>query len=142
MKETNSNFISHGCHALSNHGGFEIELSDDGERARLKYYNDKPSRWQNIKINSKGSYVTFHGMYYYLSEFLKVESLMKHIYLIIRENDFTGKSRNKNTFINKGYVETLERAREITTELTKPYLEGNKTSPVKVKYYYQKINRL
>jgi hypothetical protein len=65
-------FECHGTLTLSNHGGLEIELSDDGESARLRYYNEL-SRWQEVKHNTKGFYVTYYGCPYYLSEFMRTE---------------------------------------------------------------------
>ena len=67
-----STFISHGYLTLSNHGGFQIELSNDGTYARLKHY-EQVSHWQQIKFTSKGdSYVKYYGRKYKLSEFIKL----------------------------------------------------------------------
>lgn len=65
-------FITHGILTLSNHGGFEIELSNDGDSARLKYY-DKVSNWQTIKYTFNGDpYVTYYGRRYKLNKFMKI----------------------------------------------------------------------
>lgn len=67
-----NNFITHGTLTLSNHGGMEIQLSDDGEAARLQYYG-KPSRWQQVKYNRSGDpYVTHFGRKYSLNQFMKI----------------------------------------------------------------------
>lgn len=66
------NFVVHGYYTLSNYGGLEIQLSDNCEFARLRYYN-KLSKWQKIKYNRAGlSYVTYWGKKYLLNVFLKV----------------------------------------------------------------------
>lgn len=72
-----TNFKTHGYYAVSNWGGLEIEISNDGEGARLKEnYKDEPqkvSRWQKIKYTSSGrAYVTYYGKRYYLDAFMKV----------------------------------------------------------------------
>jgi len=65
-------FKSHGFYCVSNFGGYEIELSDCGGAARLKYY-DKVSRWQEIKYNNASeSYVTYYGRKILLNNFIKV----------------------------------------------------------------------
>ena len=68
MKNT---FISHGHFCISNFGGYEIQLSDCGDGARLKYY-DKVSRWQEIKFNVAGEpYVTYYGRKLELNNFMR-----------------------------------------------------------------------
>ena len=67
-------FTTHGYLTISNHGGFEIAISLDGDDARLKYF-DKVSRWQEIKLSMAGeSYVTYYGTRYNLDEFMKIQA--------------------------------------------------------------------
>ena len=65
-------FICHGYITMSNHGGLEIELSPDGESARLRYYG-KICRWQYIKRYPSGSPYVRHGTRKYkLDKFIRV----------------------------------------------------------------------
>lgn len=72
MIHEKTEFKCHGVLTLSNHGGLQLEISDDGEAARLKHYDDHHSRWQEIKHNTKGAYVTYYGQVYYLDEFMRI----------------------------------------------------------------------
>ena len=65
------NFKATGYCTLSNYGGFEIEISNCGDGARLKYY-DKVMNWQEIKYNIKGAYVSFNNRKIYLSNFMRI----------------------------------------------------------------------
>ena len=51
--KTNDNFTVHGTYVVSNAGGFEIELSSDGEAARMRdaFGSDTPeiSDWKCIE---------------------------------------------------------------------------------------------
>ena len=63
-------FISHGYFSVSNFGGYEIQISDCGDGARIKYFN--VSRWQEIKYNNAGDpFVTYYGRRLLLSNFMK-----------------------------------------------------------------------
>jgi len=64
-------FITHGYLTLSNSGGLEIQINNDGDYARLRYY-DKVSRWQRIKSRANGKYyVTYYGRVYPLDWFIR-----------------------------------------------------------------------
>lgn len=63
-------FKGHGYLSISNHGGYELELSHANDAARLCYFG-KVSRWQEIKFDNDGSsYVTYYGRKLMLGEFL------------------------------------------------------------------------
>ena len=65
-------FIAHAYLTINNYGGFELQLDDHGDSARLKYF-DKVSRWQEIKYNRQGGpYVTYYGTTYKLDEFMAI----------------------------------------------------------------------
>ena len=66
-----SDFITHGYFCISNHGGYEIELSDCGDSARLKYY-DSVLDWQEIKYDYYGHpYVLDRGAKLFTNNFIK-----------------------------------------------------------------------
>ena len=69
-------FTPHGYSSDSNFGGKEIQLSDDGEMARLRTnYGDgpsKPTRWLKIYFNNDGvAYVMFKGRRLRLDQFMR-----------------------------------------------------------------------
>ena len=69
-------FTPHGYSADCNYGGKEIQLSDDGEMARLRTnYGDgpsKPTRWLKIYFNNDGvAYVMFKGRRLRLDQFMR-----------------------------------------------------------------------
>ena len=70
-------FRATGYLCISNHGGYEIETSRDGNAARVRINSgDKTSphpRWQEIKYDSKGDpFVTFKGRRLRLDKFMRV----------------------------------------------------------------------
>jgi len=69
-------FESHGYWPLSNFGGLQIQISDCGSWARLKWFDDPPQPWQEIKhAVVKGEYVTLYSQRYYLFEFTRINSV-------------------------------------------------------------------
>ena len=69
-------FTPHGFYGDSNFGGKEIQISDDGEMARLRTdYGDgpsKPTRWLKIYFNNDGvAYVMFKGRRLRLDQFMR-----------------------------------------------------------------------
>jgi hypothetical protein len=73
-KEKPKEFKADGVLAISNYGGYEIQISDDGRSARVRL-NDGDhatrSRWQEIKYdNDGGAFVTFHGRKLMLKDFM------------------------------------------------------------------------
>jgi len=75
MKTNINTFKCHGVLCVCNWGGYEIEINETGEAARLAdNFGDgsKVRRWQRIKSNSRGEYVTRNGRKLYLHEFLRV----------------------------------------------------------------------
>lgn len=75
MKTNKNTFNCHGFLCVCNWGGYEIEINETGEAARLAdNFGDgaKVRRWQRIKSNSRGEYVTRYGRKLYLHEFLRV----------------------------------------------------------------------
>lgn len=53
MHEDDEPFITHGYYTVSNSGGYEVQISDDGDSARIKdnYGSDNPkiSEWFEIE---------------------------------------------------------------------------------------------
>lgn len=74
MKKQNT-FKADGVFAISNYGGYEIQISDDGQSARVRLNdgdNTTRPRWQEIKFdNAGGSFVTFHGRKLMLDDFMR-----------------------------------------------------------------------
>lgn len=74
-----SEFQTHWVYPISNHWGYEIEVSDDwdGARVRMNYWQDdldkqKPRR-QEIKYDAKGmAYVTHYSRKLLLENFMIV----------------------------------------------------------------------
>ena len=57
---------------LSNYGGITVQISEDGDSARYQWYNEKPSRWQEIKYTSGGrAFFTAYKTKYYLDELMR-----------------------------------------------------------------------
>ena len=74
-KEKPKEFKVDGVLAISNHGGYEIQISGDGLSARVRL-NDgdhtTSSRWQWIKSNAKGEhFVTFYNKKLMLNDFMR-----------------------------------------------------------------------
>lgn len=72
-----NDFRATGFYCVSNWGGYEIEISRDGSRARVRAsWGDKVSpspRWQEIKFNASGDpFVTFCGRRMMLDNFMCV----------------------------------------------------------------------
>jgi hypothetical protein len=69
-------FKTHGVLPTANCGGYEIQLNDDGQQARVRYnigYGTTKYRWQLIKYNEEGEpFVTFRGKRLMLGWFMKV----------------------------------------------------------------------
>ena len=58
---------------LSNIGGVTIQISDDGDGVRYQWYDNKPSRWQEIKHTSSGrAFFRINKTKYYLDEFMRL----------------------------------------------------------------------
>lgn len=53
LKE-NDDFIGHGYKTLNNHGGNEIQISDSGDGARIKYQDGEVSDWMEIEFDENG----------------------------------------------------------------------------------------
>ena len=61
LKEWNSDddFICHGCKAWSNWGGIEMQISDGGDEARLRYPDGEITDWLEIEYDEEGvAYIT------------------------------------------------------------------------------------
>lgn len=75
-KEKPKEFKADGVLAISNYGGYEIQISDDGQSARVRL-NDGDHvthpRWQWIKSNAKGEhFVTFYNKKLMLNDFMRI----------------------------------------------------------------------
>lgn len=75
LKES-EDFVPHGYRADSNFGGYEMQISDTGEAARVRTnYGDrpsKPSRWLKIYFNNDGvAYVNHNGRRMRLDQFMR-----------------------------------------------------------------------
>lgn len=72
----NTTFNTMAVLPISNHGGYEIELSADGYMARVRYnigYGTTKPKWQLIKYDTAGEpYVTHHRKRLHLSNFMRV----------------------------------------------------------------------
>ncbi len=67
-----SEFKPQGYLCLSNYGGVELMLSDDGEEAIYSLYGKISERWQKVKYTPTGrAYITIKNRRYFLSEFYK-----------------------------------------------------------------------
>ena len=66
----NDEYKPTGYLTLSNGGGVTVQVNDCGDGIRYQWYDEKPSRWQEIKFNTKGAYFTISGRKYYLNEFM------------------------------------------------------------------------
>lgn len=74
-------FKPQASYCTSQWGGYEIEVSNDGGCARVRYtyvkangeeYNSPRPRWQEIKYNTKGEpFVTYNGKRLLLDNFMK-----------------------------------------------------------------------
>ena len=78
MKESNEVFVAHGYMGMDNFGGIEIQLSDSGDSARLRFYDDEVTDWLEIEygINEDDdediyNYVRFNDEEYGLDEFVR-----------------------------------------------------------------------
>jgi len=57
---------------LSNLGGVSIQVSDDGDEVRYQWYDNKPSKWQEIKYTKSGrAYFRINKTKYYIDEFMR-----------------------------------------------------------------------
>lgn len=74
MKKQNT-FEVDGILAISNHGGYEIQISGDGLSARVRLNDGDHTtcpRWQWIKSNTKGEhFVTFYNKKLMLNDFVR-----------------------------------------------------------------------
>lgn len=74
MKKQNT-FKVDGVLAISNYGGYEIQISDDGQSARVRLNDGDQTtrpRWQWIKSNAKGEhFVTFYNKKLMLNDFTR-----------------------------------------------------------------------
>lgn len=68
-------FVAHGGIGLTNTGGFEVQISDDGEEIRIKYSDGEVSRWTEVHNGSEedDAYFVdpFSGNEYYFHEIMK-----------------------------------------------------------------------
>ena len=59
MNDTDDDFICHGCKAWSNWGGIEMQISDGGDEARLRYPDGEITDWLEIEYDEEGvAYIT------------------------------------------------------------------------------------
>ena len=66
-------FKAHGYRCLSNYGSVEIQISEDGSMAQLRYYEQKPTRWLEIQYDSCGEpFVEYKTSREYLNQFMKI----------------------------------------------------------------------
>ena len=73
MEKLQDLFIAHGICGLSNLGGVEIQISDDQSMARLRYYEQKPTRWLEIQYTPHGEpYIEYKNDIMYLNIFTKI----------------------------------------------------------------------
>lgn len=73
MKKLQDLFIAHGYRCLSNYGYAEIQISEDGSMARLRYYEQEPTRWLTIQYDSYGEpFVEYKTSREYLNQFAKI----------------------------------------------------------------------
>jgi hypothetical protein len=49
MKNENKKFIAHGYYVVSNAGGYEVQIDDSGDSARLKLPNGEITEWLPIE---------------------------------------------------------------------------------------------
>lgn len=47
-------FTAHGIYTISNAGGYEIELADSGDAARIRFPDESVSDWLEIEYNDEG----------------------------------------------------------------------------------------
>lgn len=70
------NFKADGVLSISNYGSYEIQISVNGEAARVRLNDGDHAtrpRWQEIKYdNNGGAFVTFHGKKLMLKDFMIV----------------------------------------------------------------------
>ncbi len=76
MQTHRNPFRATGYLCVSNHGGYEIETSRDGNTARVRLNQGSKTsphpRWQEIKYDSKDRpFVTFHKRRLMLEDFCK-----------------------------------------------------------------------
>jgi hypothetical protein len=68
-------FIAHGGIGLSNTGGFEVQISDDGEQVRVRYSDGECSRWVDVESGGEEDNAHFvdplSGNDYYFHEIMK-----------------------------------------------------------------------
>jgi len=58
---------------LSNIGSVTIQLTTDGDGIRYQWYNNKPSKWQQIKYTNSGRlFFRINNTKYYLDEFMRI----------------------------------------------------------------------
>ena len=56
---TDDDFICHGCKMWSNWGGIEMQISDSGDEARLRYPDGEITDWLEIEYDEEGvAYIT------------------------------------------------------------------------------------
>jgi len=72
-KDGDDKYKAHAFLGLTNLGGISIEVSDDGDAIRYQWYDNKPSKWQEIKYTKSGKpYFTVNKTKYYLDEFMRI----------------------------------------------------------------------
>ena len=77
-------FKAHGYHCISNCGGVEIQISDDGSTARLRYYThehtpqhgvhiQEPTPWLEVQYDASGEpYIEYKTSIEYLNKFMRL----------------------------------------------------------------------
>ena len=73
-----SNFTVHGLMGISNFGGFELEVNEDGSAIRIResysQKNTKPSDWLILDYDIDGdAWFEYQDDIYYLNQFMRVE---------------------------------------------------------------------
>ena len=68
-----TNFIPMAAKCICNYGGVEIEISNNVEMIRYRWFGEKVSRWQQIKYTIKGNpYFTINGKREYLDDYMRI----------------------------------------------------------------------
>ena len=67
-------FIVHGTMGTSNHGGLEIQISEDGEAVKVRdTHTQCVPRWQQVRFSNKGAYIIYYNQTHYLDDFIKTD---------------------------------------------------------------------
>ena len=59
INDSDDEFVAHGGKPMNNYGGNEIQISDDGDGARIRYQSGEITDWMEIEFDEEGvAYVT------------------------------------------------------------------------------------